>query len=46
MILNSPALARDTFICLEYSNPVENVIINTITRWIFEQKQHSVKNCG
>ena len=42
MILNS----SDKFICLEYSNPDENVIINTITRLIFEQKQHSVKNCG
>jgi ribosomal protein S18 acetylase RimI-like enzyme len=46
MILNSPALARDKFICLEYSNPDENLIINTITLFIFEQKQHSVKNCG
>ena len=46
MILNSPALSRDTFICLEYSNPEENVIINTITRLIFEQKQDSVKKCG
>lgn len=42
MILNS----SDNFICLEYSNPVENVIINNITRWIFDQKQHSVKDCG
>jgi ribosomal protein S18 acetylase RimI-like enzyme len=46
MILNSPALARDKFICLEYSNPDENAIINTITRLIFEQKQDSVKKCG
>jgi len=46
MILNSPALARDKFICLEYSNPDENLIINAITFFIFEQKQHSVKNCG
>ena len=42
MILNS----SQKFICLEYSNPIENVLINNITRWIFEQKQHSVKNCG
>lgn len=42
MILNS----SQKFICLEYSNPIENVLINNITRWIFEQKQDSVKNCG
>ena len=42
MLLNS----SDKFICLEYSNSIENVIINNITRWIFEQKQHSVIHCG
>lgn len=46
MILNSPALARDKFICLEYSDPYENLIINNITSWIFEKKQDSVKKCG
>ena len=42
MILNS----LDNFICLEFSNPAENIIINNITRWIFEQKKSSVTTCG
>ena len=34
------------FICLEYSNPEENTVINIITKLIFEKKQQSVINCG
>ena len=42
MILNS----LDNFIALEFSNPDEKIIINNISRWIFEQKKSSVTTCG
>ena len=42
MILDS----SKKFICLEYSNPIENEVINFITKSIFEKKQQSVINCG
>ena len=34
------------FIRLEYSNPIENAVINIITKLIFEKKQQSVIKCG
>lgn len=34
------------FVCLEYSNPIENAVISIISKSIFDKKQQSIINCG